>query len=232
VLAPHQRRPAHADGWRAHAVENYVGRLVEKGYHIVITIDGAARQKLVLEVTRVITPGTVVEPGMLEQRQNSYLLALAPEATRQGDTWVRVGLAYVDITTGEFAATQLGGEGSDGEATVAVLDELARLTPREVLMPATWAERGVTLPNGAHLSPLPDHRFEHSSARQCLLDHFGVASLDGYGLGDKPLATCAAGAIIHYLRETQRNSLPQLATLRTYSTAAFMVPIRRAATWN
>jgi DNA mismatch repair protein MutS len=207
-----------------HAVENYVGRLVEKGYHVVIAdqMEPPGKKLVRREVTRVITPGTVVEPGMLEQRQNSYLLALAPEATRRGDTWAQVGLAYVDITTGEFAATQLGGDGS-GEATVAVLDELARLTPREVLMPATWAERGVTLPNGAHLSPLPDHRFEHGSARQSLLDHFGVASLDGYGLADKPLATCAAGAIIHYLRETQRNSLPQLATLRTYSTSAFMV---------
>ncbi len=208
-----------------HAVETYVGRLVEKGFHVVIAeqMEPPGKKLVRREVVRVITPGTVVEPGMLEQRQNNYLLALAPETTRNSDTWVRVGLAYVDITTGEFAATQLGTAVDDGDATVAVLEELSRLAPREVLMPATWAERGVTLPNGAHLSPLPDHRFEFGAARQCLLDQFEVASLDGFGLGDKPLAIAAAGAIVHYLRETQRNTLPQLNGLRTYSTASFMV---------
>jgi DNA mismatch repair protein MutS len=158
---------------------------------------------------------------MLDQRQNNYLLALAPESDRGEDGWARVGLAYVDITTGEFAATQLGAD--DQDASIAVLEELARLAPREVLLPVTWAERGVTLPNGAHMSRLPDHRFELGSARQCLLDHFSAASVDGFGLADKPLAVRAAGAIIHYLRETQRNSLPQLTSLHSYTTASFMV---------
>src|SRR5258706_10995052 len=205
-----------------HSAENYIARLVERGYHVVIAeqMEPPGKKLVRREVTRVITPGTVVEPGMLEQRQNSYLLALAPETGRDGTSWVRVGLAYADITTGEFAATQLGGE---GEATVAVLEELARLAPREVLLPLVWAERGVTLPGGIHMTKLPDVRFEFGTARQCLLDHFQVASLDGYGLADKPLATCAAGAIIQYLRETQRGSLPKLTTLRTYSTASFMV---------
>src|SRR5215813_14826066 len=127
-----------------HAVDNYVARLVEKGYHVVIAdqMEPPGKKLVRREVTRVITPGTVVEPGMLEQRQNSYLLALAPETDKSGEMWVRVGLAYADITTGEFAATQLGGE---GEATVAVLEELARLAPREVLIPLTWVERGMTL---------------------------------------------------------------------------------------
>jgi DNA mismatch repair protein MutS len=211
-----------------HAVDTYIGRLVEKGFHVVIAeqMEPPGKKLVRREVTRVITPGTVVEPGMLEQRQNSYLLALAPETARNGDMWVRVGLAYVDITTGEFAVTQLGGAESrdiDTGATVAVLEELARLAPREVLVPAAWAERGLTLPNGAHLTALPDHRFEPGAARQCLMDQFDVASLDGFGLGDKPLAVCAAGAIVHYLRETQRNSLPQLTGIHAYSTASFMV---------
>src|SRR5260221_13589547 len=128
-----------------HAAENYIAKLVERGYHVVIAeqMEPPGKKLVRREVTRVITPGTVVEPGMLEQRQNSYLLALAPETDKAGEMWVRVGLAYADITTGEFAATQLGGE---GEATIAVLEELARLAPREVLLPSAWAERGVTLP--------------------------------------------------------------------------------------
>lgn len=209
-------------GMPHHAVDSYVGRLVEKGYHVVIVeqMEPPGKKLVRREVTRVITPGTVVEPGMLEQRQNSYLLALAPETDRTGNLWVRVGLAYVDITTGEFAATQLGDQ---GEAAIAVVEELARLAPREVLLASSWAERGVTLPNGAHLSPLPDPRFELAAARQSLLEHFEVSSLDGYGLGDKPLAVCAAGAILNYVRDTQRNSLPQLTTIHSYSTASFMV---------
>jgi len=219
----------HAKGQRIpmagvphHAVENYVSRLIEKGYHVVIAeqMEPPGKKLVRREVVRVITPGTVVEPGMLEQRQNNYLMALAPETARNSDTWVRVGLAYVDITTGEFMATQLGG---DQDAPVSVLEELARLSPREVLVPALWAERNLTLPNGAHLSALPDHRFELGVARQCLLDHFAAASVDGFGLGDKPLAVRAAGAIIHYLQETQKNSLPQLKDLRAYSTNTFMV---------
>src|SRR5215831_6080955 len=108
-----------------HAVDNYVARLVEKGYHVVIAdqMEPPGKKLVRREVTKVITPGTVVEPGMLEQRQNSYLMALAPEIGRDGKTWTRVGLAFVDITTGEFAATQLEGKPGSGEAATAVLEE-------------------------------------------------------------------------------------------------------------
>ncbi len=135
-----------------HAVENYMARLVEKGYHVVIAeqMEPPGKKLVRREVTRVITPGTIVEPGMLDQRRNNYLLAIAPEADKSGNSWLRAGMAYVDITTGEFAATQIGDEKSQTEPTVAVLEELARLSPREVLLPSTWASRGVTLPDGAH----------------------------------------------------------------------------------
>src|SRR5690606_31349250 len=81
---------------------------------------------------------------------------------------------------------------------------------------------GVRLPEGAHVTPLPDYRFEQSFARQALLDHFETATLDGFGVQDKPLAVRAAGAILVYLQETQRGTLEHLATLRSYSTASFM----------
>jgi DNA mismatch repair protein MutS len=206
-----------------HALENYVTRLVEKGFHVVVVdqMEPPGKKLVRREVTRVITPGTVVDPDMLDGRQNSYLLALAPEADKTGTTWAKVGLAYVDITTGEFAATQLG-EG-DQTAAVAVVEELARLRPREVLVPKTWADRGMTLPNGAFLTAQPDLRFDLNMAKRALLDHFQVGTLDGYGLGDKPLATRAAGAILQFLRDTQRSGLPQLGWLHTYSTASFMV---------
>ncbi|MBX3066461.1 MAG: DNA mismatch repair protein MutS, partial [Anaerolineae bacterium] len=207
-----------------HAIENYVAKLVERGFHVVIVdqMEPPGKKLVRREVTRVITPGTVVAPEMLDGRQNSYLLALAPEPDKSGSTWTRVGVAYVDITTGEFAATQLG-DSSEQQATVAIVEELARLLPREVLIPARWTQQGITLPNGAFLTSQPDHRFEFNTAKRALLDHFEVSTLDGYGLGDKPLAVSAAGAIIQYLRDTQRNSIPQLTAISIYSTASYMV---------
>jgi DNA mismatch repair protein MutS len=204
-----------------HAVEGYIARLVEKGYHVAV-IEQVGSEPIggltPREVSRVITPGTIIEPGMLADTRHNYLLALAPESDRQGTSWAAVGLAYVDISTGEFAATQLGGD----DTTMGVVEELARLEPREVLLPAGWAERGVTLPPETHLTSLPDYRFEHGFARQALLDHFEVATLDGFGLQDKPLAVRAAGAILAYLQETQRGALRQLTTMHSYTTASFM----------
>lgn len=205
------------------AVDSYVARLVEKGYHVVIAdqMEPPGKKLVKREVTKVITPGTVIDPSMLEQRQNNYLLALAPQAEKDSIQWAKCGLAYCDITTGEFAAAELGDAST--EAALAVLEELARLRPKEVLMPKLWADRGVTLPNGAHLTPLADQRFEFSVASRIVRDHFKVQTLDGFGLGDKPLAAQAAGAILAYLRDTQKGSLPQLTTLRAYTTAGYMI---------
>ncbi len=205
------------------AVESYVARLVEKGYHVVIAdqVEPPGKKLVRREVTRVITPGTVIEPSMLDQRQNNYLLALVPLKNQTDESWARCGLAYADISTGEFAATELGAE--NNETALAVLEELARLKPREVLLPQTWAERGMTLPNGAHQTPLPDHRFELGAAQSALRAHFEVRALEGFGLADKSLALRAAGALLAYLRETHGGDLAQLTTLRSYSTVGYMV---------
>ncbi len=204
-----------------HAAEAYIARLIEKGYHVAVAdqIGSEPVNGLVpREVTQVVTPGTVVSPTMLTDRQNNFLLALLPELDYEGDNWSRAGLAYVDITTGEFAATELDGDNTP----VKVLDELARLTPREALMPQSWAERGVSMPSDTHLTPLPDFRFDLSAARSTLLHHFQVATLTGFGIQDQPLALRAAGAIVHYLQETQPSALQHLMTLRAYSTSSFM----------
>lgn len=205
-----------------HAIDGYVARLIEKGYHVAICeqISEPNGKGLVdREVTRVITPGTVVEPALLTEKQSSYLMAIVPFGNVETGFWEQAGIAYVDISTGEFAATQLEGD----NAAVLVLEELARLNPREVIMPSAWVERGVSLPQGIHLTPLTDWRFEFSTAQDVLLHHFNVRTLDSYGLGETPGAVCAAGAVVHYVRETQRSQLAQLVTVRTYSTEHFMV---------
>ena len=205
-----------------HALDGYVARLIEKGHHVAVceqTSEPDGRGLVDREVTRVITPGTIMEPELLTEDQANYLLAILPIGDVESGQWQQAGVAYVDISTGEFAATQFGGE----NAGMLVVEELARLTPREVLMPESWVERGVSLPNGIHLTPVADWRFEKGSAEQVLTQHFGVRTLDGYGLKESPYAVCAAGAILLYLRDTQRNSLAQLTSIRAYSTANFMV---------
>ncbi len=193
-----------------HAVEGYIARLIEKGYRVAIAeqVGEVTGKGLVdRQVTRVVTPGTVVEPMLLDARRPSYLAALVVEEER-------AGLAYTDITTGEFAAAQL--------ARDEVARELARLQPRECLIPKSADSLAAEAPNGAHVTPLPDYRFEGGAAEQALLDHFQVATLEGFGCAGKPLAVRAAGAILHYLRETQKGALAQLATLRTYTTERFL----------
>ncbi len=203
-----------------HALENYIARLIEKGYRVAIAeqVGEVTGKGLVeREVVRVVTPGTVVEPALLDARRPNYLAALVVEEDR-------AGLAYAEITTGEFATTQLARE--------EVPRELARLQPRECLFPDAreWKSAAPAAPPlsdlnfpGIHFTPYPAYRFEGGTARQTLLDHFGVATLEGFGCEGKPLAVRAAGAILQYLQETQKGALAQLSTLRTYSTDRFLV---------
>jgi DNA mismatch repair protein MutS len=221
-------RPLTKDGERIpmagvphHAVDGYIARLVEKGYHVAVIdqigndpIDGIVPRK----VTQVVTPGTVTEPAMLREHQNNYLMGLALEADRGGQGFSAAGIAYVDITTGEFQTTEVTGDG----APVKVLEEITRLNPREVLMGQTWATNGATLPPGSHLTPRPDFQFEPGYAAEALRRHFQVKTLDGFGLSGMTLAVCAAGAVLEYLKETQRGSIEQIISLRYYNTSRFM----------
>jgi len=192
-----------------HALDNYLARLISRGYKVAIceqvTKPGETKGLVQREVVRLVTPGTVVEPSLLDSKSNNYLVSLV---------WGEegVGIAYVDITTSEFATAQLPPH--------RLIPELERLKPSEVIT-AESAE----LPDlglAASLTRLEDYWFETEVARQTVLEHFGVATLDGYGCSHLPLAVSAAGAIIHYIQETQKGVLGQLTRLTTYSTDAFM----------
>ena len=195
-----------------HAAEAYLSRLIEKGYHVAICEqmgDTPVRGLFPREVVRVITPGTVVEPGLLPGEGNNYLAAVVLEADG-------AGVAYTDVSTGEFAATQLDSEDPAG----ALKHELARLRPAEVLLPEQLPED----PGWpGHLTRLPEWRFGQDRAQEALQSHFGTATLDGFGLNGLPLAVRAAGAIVDYLASTQRAALALLTSLRTYSLHEFMV---------
>jgi DNA mismatch repair protein MutS len=196
-----------------HAVENYIARLIKAGFKVAICEQlGSEPIKGLVprEVIRVVTPGTVVESNLLTEKENNYLAAVVIDTDR-------AGLAYVEITTGEFAATQLHRSDIDR----LLLDELTRLKPAEIIAPAqTDTDRFSSL--NIPCSPYEAWRFDLEHARQVLQRHFEVATLDGFGLGGKSLAVRAAGAIIQYLSDTQKQALSQITRLTPYSTDTFM----------
>lgn len=191
-----------------HAVENYIARLIGKGYKVALCeqmSDQPINGLMPREVVRVFTAGTVIEPGMLDAGRNNYLTAVIRDSDR-------FGLAYADITTGEFATTQFHGRRT-------LIEELARLNPAELLV----SDLEQTLYDQVKtISHLPDWRFEEGAARQLLLRHFGVSSLDAFGCEGKSLATRAAGAMLYYMQETQRGAIGQIQRLSTYSTEGYM----------
>ena len=166
-----------------HAIDTYIARLIERGYHVAVceqVTEPNGRGLVEREVTRVVTPGTIIEPELLSEKHANYLLAIMPIGDPASGRWERAGIAYADISTGEFAATELTGD----NAAMLTLEELARLQPREVLMPQAWAERGVTLPPGMSLTPYADWRFERSNAETTLNQHFRTRTLSGFGLDE------------------------------------------------
>jgi len=205
-----------------HSVDGYIAKLIEKGYHVAVCdqiTEPTGRGIVEREVTRVMTPGTIVEPSLLDENKPNYLMGILPIGDPTTGRWTKAGIAYADISTGEFSATQFEGD----DVGMLVFEELARLSPREVIIPESWFERGVTMPEDVHLSSVQDWYFEYAGADQLLRDHFHVGTLDGYGLKGKTSAVSAAGGVLQYLRVTQKNSLDQLVNIRTYSTASFMV---------
>ncbi len=195
-----------------HAVENYLARLIERGFHVAICEqvgDQPSKGLFPRKVVRVVTPGTVVEPGLLPGDANNYLAAVVAQDEK-------AGVAYVDITTGEFAATELA---ASIDLHTVVRAELTRLHPAEVVYP-----EHIPLANGlpGHLTPWTTWRFEPGRCQEALLNHFKVTALDGFGLKGMPLAVRAAGAIVQYLEETQPAALQLLVRLSTYSLQEFM----------
>jgi DNA mismatch repair protein MutS len=194
-----------------HAVENYLGRLIDKGYHVAICEqvgDQPVKGLVPRKVTRVVTPGTIVEPGLLPGDANNYLVSVVVAEKR-------AGVAYADITTGEFAATEL----SAGDITTALRAELIRLHPAEILHPESLALED-SLPG--HDTPWPDWRFESGRSEDAILQQFEASTLDGFGLRGLQLASRAAGGILQYLKETQPAALKLLTGLSTYSLNEFM----------
>ena len=195
-----------------HAVENYLSRLIDKGYHVAIceqVSDEPENGLVPREVVRVVTPGTIVEPGLLPHHTNNYLAAAFYQDNR-------AGIAYVDISTGEFAATEIINKDIQNQ----IRSEFFRLHPSELLWPDSLPQPE-NLPG--YVSIYESWHFELGRCTENLQEHFEVATLDGFGLRGKPMAIRAAGAILAYLEDTQRQSLKLLNDLSAYTLDEFMV---------
>ena len=195
-----------------HAVENYLSRLIDKGYHVAICEqvgDQPTRGIFPREVVRVVTPGTVIEPGLLKSEENNFLAAGRIEDNH-------VSIAYVDITTGEFAVMQ----SQSGDPINDLRSEFARLNPAEVLLPESLKVDGLM---AGSITRLPDWRFETSRCREVLLRRMQVSSLEGFGLESLPLAVQTCGAIVQYLEQTQPAAIDLLKGISTYNTSEFMM---------
>jgi DNA mismatch repair protein MutS len=196
-----------------HAAEGYIARLIQKGYRVAICDQmepPSAGKKLVKrEITRIVTPGTATDAHLLRSHENNYLAAVSLNGAR-------AGLAHVDVSTGEFRVTEL-----DAADVSAALENLG---PREVLFPADLPLFASEDKTARYLrTELEDWIFSFDYADRMLRDHFHLLTLDGQGLGGRNAAICAAGAILHYLRDTQRTALDHLDRPAHYDRGASML---------
>jgi len=184
-----------------HAAEGYLARLIRAGFKVAICDQmeqpGPGKKLVRREVVRVITPGTATDVGVLDIRENNFLAAVARHPSGSP-----IGLALVDLSTGEFQATEFSGARADE----ALREELQLLRPRETLLPRPQqlfetAKTSLLEGAGGIESRLEEWTFQIDYATRILREQFGVAELTGFGLDDHPQALSAAGAIIHYLRE-------------------------------
>ncbi len=214
-------QPVPMCGVPYHAAEAYIAKLIRAGYKVAVCdqmeLPTPGKKLVRREVVRVITPGTTTDLQGLEPRENNFLAALSRDAS--GTT----GLAYVDISTGQFSATEFAGADADQK----LRDELHLLKPREILLPrpaSLFPQAGATEVDGLGgvETRLDEWAFRQDYAERILSEHFGVVSLDGFGLADHHQAAAAAGALVHYLRETSAKgdgtgaSLEHLDRVRYY----------------
>src|SRR5579862_3394875 len=200
-----------------HSAEGYIARLIGRGYRVAICDQveepGPGKKLVRREVTRIVTPGTATDAHLLRSHENNYLAAISRNGTR-------AGLAYVDVSTGEFRATEL-----DVAELPGLLESIGA---REVLVPAESpgllkSEQAQPEPRRWIVTELDDWVFSVDYSDRILREHFKLHSLDGCGLAGRSAAVAAGGAVLHYLRDTQRAALDHLDAPKYFDRADTMV---------
>ncbi|MGM9571156.1 MAG: DNA mismatch repair protein MutS [bacterium] len=204
-----------------HSADSYIARLIEKGYKIAVCeqMEDPKQAKGIVkrDVIRIITPGTILDNQMLEEKTNNFLIAVFASGKEYG-------LATVDVSTGEFLTTEIKGE----DALTKLTEEIIRLQPAECVLADDCAEDLKSLlKQFCLISYVEDRDFQFASASLCLTEHFGLKSL--VGCDGLSLAVSAAGGLLAYLKMTQKCSLQHITKLVPYSTGTYMVldPVTR-----
>ena len=201
-----------------HSVDSYLSRLVAKGYKVAICEqmeDPATAKGLVKrEVVRIVTPGTTVDPQALDETKNNYIMCVA----YIGDSY---GVSVADVTTGEYFVTEIGDSGQ-------LFDEITHLMPSELICNEAFYMSGMDLDDlkgrlGITIYALDSWYFDDAICRRTLKEHFKVSSMEGLGIGDFDCGVIGAGALLVYLKETQKTDLVQLSHLTRYVTGKYMV---------
>ena len=204
-----------------HAADGYIARLVKKGFRVAVCeqMEDPKKAKGLVrrEVVRVVSPGTLTDAGYLDAREPAFLMGISPVPAGPG-----YGVALLDLSTGEFTTAEYTG----GDARHALADELRVLRPREIVAPAGFDDI-ISLVNQLRLetrvTAADGWTFEFEAARRTLLAQMQAQTLHGFGLGDHPAATCAAGALVQYLRDTQKADLAHVREIAFRSGADCMV---------
>ncbi|MCZ7393605.1 MAG: DNA mismatch repair protein MutS [Candidatus Methanoperedens sp.] len=203
-----------------HAVDSYLPRLIKKGYKVAICeqLEDPKSAKGVVKrgVVRVITPGTVIDSSMVQDQSNNYLMSVSGEG-------LEFGLSLLDVSTGEFLTTQF----TDNHSYDRIISEAARMKPVEcILPPSLFENKKLTerLKNiGIALNKFDAVAFDQKTARDTLLKHFGVLTLEGMGCEKLGFAILASGAALEYAKTTQMRDLKHIQTMTTYFESEFMV---------
>jgi len=212
--------PIPMAGVPVHAMESYLARLVALGESVAICEQigepGAGKGPVERQIVRVVTPGTLTDEALLPAKADRMIAACWRTRVARQD---RVGLAWMNLANGDFMACEC--------APDMLESELHRIAPAELVCAEHQRPRQTI--NGAATSTLPDWQFEIDHARQTLLQHFGMDSLAGFGLQDLPAAASAAGALLHYVRHTQNQTLPHIQGIRVDQASAYVVldPVTR-----
>jgi DNA mismatch repair protein MutS len=190
-----------------HAVDGYIARLVHKGFRVAICdqIEDPRKAKGLVkrEVVRVVSPGTLTDANYLDAREPAFLMAVA------AGPGAATGVALLDLSTGEFTAAEY----ASNEGDQALADEIALLRPREIVVPDGSELPAAISSAGVSITPIEPWSFDIESARRTLIDQLRVASLDGFGLARHVRAATAAGALVHYLRGTQKVDLAHVRSI-------------------
>jgi DNA mismatch repair protein MutS len=195
-----------------HAADGYIARLVKKGFRVAICeqVEDPRKAKGLVrrEVVRVVSPGTLTDAGYLDAREPAFTLAIAPAAVAGG----AIGTALVDLSTGELTAAEYAG----GAGALELAEEIVVLRPREILVPE-GCDLATLVPDraraGIPVTRVDPWSFGADRGRQVLLEQMQTAGLEGFGLDRRPAAVAAAGALVHYLRDTQRADLAHVRSI-------------------